>query len=72
MWYTIWYALGIFTGIYITSIRFRIRINRSYNGFVLWVRRLMERRRTIKKLRTEIKRLRGIADSVSYKKKLKY
>jgi hypothetical protein len=66
------YALGVATGIYITSIHFRIRVNRSFNRFVLWVRRLIERRETIRKLRATNKKLRGIADTVSYRKKLDY
>lgn len=58
MWYTVWYALGILTGIYITSIRFRIRFNKSFDGFVAWVKGVVERNKEVKRLQAEIETLR--------------
>lgn len=70
MWYTVWYALGIFTGIYIASIHFRLNINKSFNRFIAWVRDVIERNKKIRQQQAEIKRLHGIADTVSFTKRI--
>jgi len=70
MWYTVWYALGILTGVYITSIRFRIRFNKSFDQFIAWVKDVVERNKKIKVQQEEIKKLRSIADTVSFKQRI--
>jgi len=67
---TIWYALGIFTGVYITSIRLRLRVNRSFDKFVAWCRDVIERNKKIRKLQAENKKLHEIADTVSFTKRI--
>ena len=59
MLYAVWFALGIVMGIYITSIRFRIRINRTFNRFVVWIKNVVERNKKIHELEDEIKGLKG-------------
>lgn len=63
---TIWFAIGIGVGVYITSIRFRIRINKSFSRFVAWLKDCMERNKKIRKQQEEIKRLKSITDQISH------
>jgi len=63
---TIWFAFGIGVGVYITSIRFRIRINKAFNRFIAWIKDCIERNKKIRKQQEEIKRLKSIADQVSH------
>ena len=67
---TIWLAIGICIGVYITSIRFRVRVNKSFNRAVAWVKDVIERNKRIHKQETEIKRLRADLNNVSARKKL--
>ncbi len=60
MWNTIWYALGIITGIYITSIHFRVRVNGSFNRFVTWVKYVIERNKRVREQERELQSLRGV------------
>jgi len=71
MWYTIWYALGIFTGVYITSVRFRIRFNKSFSRFLMWLKDVVERNKRIRKQEEEIRILHGTAGSVNRVVRLK-
>ena len=67
---TIWFAIGIATGVYMTSIRFRIRINRSFNRFVAWCKDVIERNKKIHKQQEEIKKLKSITDTISSVKRI--
>lgn len=71
MWYTVWYALGIFTGVYITSVRFRIRFNRSFSRFMMWLKDVVERNKRIRKQEEEIKILHGTSNSINHIVRLK-
>ena len=67
---TIWLAIGICIGVYITSIRFRVRVNRTFNRFTAWFRDIIERNKKIHKQDVELKRLRADLDNVSARKRL--
>lgn len=67
---TIWLTIGICIGVYITSIRFRVRVNKSFNHFTAWLKDIVERNKKIHKQAVEIKKLRTDLDNVSYRKRL--
>ena len=66
MFYAIWYALGIFTGVVITSFKLRLKIMRSLKKFMEWIKYVLERKEKIAELEAENARLREDAERYEY------
>jgi hypothetical protein len=59
MFYAVWYALGIFTGLIITSRHFRVIVLRKLKLFGAWIKYVIERKKKIAELEKEICKLKG-------------
>ena len=59
MFYAVWYALVIFTGLIITSRHFRVLVLNHLKKFVAWIKYAIERNKKVHQLELDNKRLKG-------------